>query len=177
MYFFTSDEHYGHTNIIKYCNRPFQGELAKEMDIAIMKNHNEVVTSSDTVVHVGDFSLINSFEIVYNNYIKNLNGNHIFIRGSHDNWMPKSYHEIWEKTINGQHIVCCHYAMLVWSRSHYGSWQLFGHSHGGLSHGSPVIIGKQWDVGVDNNNFYPVSFDQLVEIMKNQPDNFNLIKK
>ena len=36
---------------------------------------------------------------------------------------------------------------------------------------------KTRDVGVDNNNFYPVSFDQLVEIMKNRPDNFNLVKK
>ena len=34
-----------------------------------------------------------------------------------------------------------------------------------------------YNIGVDNNNFYPVSFDELVEIMKNQPDNFNLIKK
>jgi calcineurin-like phosphoesterase family protein len=62
--------------------------------------------------------------------------------------------------------------MRVWPRSHYNSWQLYGHSHGRLE-----PVGKQWDVGVDNNNFYPVSFDQLVEIMKNRPDNFNLVKK
>jgi hypothetical protein len=38
-------------------------------------------------------------------------------------------------------------------------------------------IGKQWDVGVDNNDFYPVSLPQLKEIMKTREDNFNLVKK
>ncbi|KKL16922.1 hypothetical protein LCGC14_2490690, partial [marine sediment metagenome] len=62
-----------------------------------------------------------------------------------------------------QFIVVCHYAMRRWERSHYGSWQLYGHSHGRLE-----PIGLQHDVGVDNNNFYPVSLIELVEIMKHR---------
>ena len=170
MYFFTSDEHLGHGNIIKYCKRPFQH--VKEMDEEIIKRFNEKVTKDDITIHGGDFSLHSQMRFVLEKYVSKLNGNHIFIRGSHDKWMDKMYHEILEKTINGQVIVVSHYAMRVWPRSHYGSWQLYGHSHGGLP-----PVGKQWDIGVDNNNFYPVSFDELVEIMKNQPDNFNLIKK
>lgn len=174
MLFFTSDEHYAHKNIIKYCGRPFKDEI--ENDETIITRHNERVKVGDTTIHAGDFTLIPRADVVFRKYVSRLNGNHIFIRGSHDRWMNGTYHEIWERTINGQVIVVCHYAMLVWPRSHYGSWQLYGHSHGGLSHGSPVVMGKQWDVGVDNNNFYPVSFDELVEIMKTRPDNFNLIK-
>jgi len=49
---------------------------------------------------------------------------------------------------------------------------LHGHSHGGLN-----PIGKQYDIGVDNNNFYPISYEQLRIIMKDKPDNFNYIKK
>jgi calcineurin-like phosphoesterase family protein len=58
--------------------------------------------------------------------------------------------------------------MAAWPRSHYNSWQLFGHSHG-----KRWTQGKQHDVGVDNNNYYPVSFDRIVEIMKERPDNPN----
>jgi len=58
--------------------------------------------------------------------------------------------------------------MRVWSRSHYNSWQLFGHSHGTLE-----PIGKQLDIGVDCHDFNPLSFDQVFKIMKSRPDNPN----
>ncbi len=41
MIFFTGDEHFGHKNVIKYCNRPFSD--VDEMDREIIKRHNEVV--------------------------------------------------------------------------------------------------------------------------------------
>lgn len=168
MYFFTADEHYGHNNIIKYCNRPFQN--VEEMDEAITNNHNKIVSKCDTTIHLGDFTL-EKYEVAQR-YIKQLNGSHVFIRGSHDYWMNKNYHEIWEKTVSGCKIIGCHYAMRTWAASHYNSWHIYGHSHGCLH-----PEGKSWDVGVDNNEFYPVSFDNLKEIMNNRPDNFNLIKK
>ena len=167
MYFFTSDEHYQHANIIKYCNRPFENVF--EMDKELIRRHNEVVKDNDIVVHAGDFMMGNKAFAA--KYIDQLKGSHIFIKGSHDRWL-KDAPQIWEKSIEHTHIVVCHYSMRVWPKSHYGSWQLYGHSHGGLE-----PIGKQWDIGVDNNNFYPVSFEQLKEIMKSRPDSFNLIKE
>ena len=166
MYFFTADEHYGHENIIKFCNRPFKS--VEEMDADIIERHNDVVSSNDIVVHVGDFTL--SKKNIAIEYLKKLKGNHTFLRGSHDRWLPKSAPYLWQEKIDGQIIVACHYAMRVWPKSHYNSWQIYGHSHGKLE-----PQGKQWDVGVDINNFYPVSFDQLVEIMKARPDNFNKV--
>lgn len=170
MYFFTSDEHYGHKNIIKYCDRPFKD--IDEMDREIIKRHNEVVKPGDTVIHAGDFALCRNPQ----SYISKLNGDHIFIRGSHDRWMGRSYHEIWERTINGISIVVCHYPMIIWGKSHYGSFQLFGHIHKGGRHQIP-LNGKQLNIGVDTNNFYPYSFDQIIQIMKDKPDNINLLSK
>jgi len=168
-YFFTADQHYGHFNIIKYCNRPFS--TLNNMDEVLIKNHNEVVQKNDIVIHAGDFAWVKTHADAQK-YIKRLNGNHIFLVGSHDKWMHKSKGQIWEKTIHGYFVVICHYAMRVWARSHFNSWHLFGHTHGGLE-----PQGKSWDIGVDNNNFYPVSFEQIKEIMKDRPDNFNLVKK
>lgn len=93
------------------------------------------------------------------------------MRGSHDYWLKDSAHELWSDYIDGQYVVVCHYAMRTWPKSHYNSWQLYGHSHGSL-----LPLGKQWDIGVDNNNFYPVSFEKIKEIMKKKPDNFNFIE-
>jgi len=169
-YFFTSDEHYYHYNAIKYCNRPFK--TIEEMNEELIKRHNEIVKSDDMVIHAGDFTLKNRIEA--EKIQLRLNGQHYYIRGSHDKWMDRTFHEMWTKTINKHHIVVCHYAMLVWPRSHYNSFLLFGHSHGALNN---IVQGKCYDVGVDSNNFYPVSFDQIIEVMKDKPDNFNLVKK
>lgn len=166
-YFFTADEHLGHTNIIKYCNRPFY--TGEEMDSVIIGRHNEVVGAEDLVIHAGDFTLRKELREV-ENYIRRLNGKHIFLRGSHDYWMDDSYHEIWEKEIDGHFIVVCHYAMKVWERSHYDSWQLFGHSHGKIEG-----VGKQMDIGVDTHNFYPYSLREIEDIMSKKKDNFNFL--
>jgi calcineurin-like phosphoesterase family protein len=181
MYFFTADEHYGHggktghEGIIKYCNRPF--EDVKVMDEAIIENSNNVVKKGDIVIHAGDFCWFKKYYVKDSSdcvaaYVDQLNGTHIFLKGSHDRWMPRNKSiQIWEATIEKQYIVVCHYAMRTWARSHYNSWQLYGHSHGRLE-----PIGKQWDIGVDNNNFFPVSFDQIKGIMEERPDNQNLIR-
>jgi hypothetical protein len=103
MYFFTADEHYGHRNIIEYCNRPFRH--VGEMDQTLIEKHNEVVGPKDTVVHVGDFSMTYNRRLIENAYIKRLNGNHVFIRGSHDYWLDQDpieidtgqVRDIWEK--------------------------------------------------------------------------------
>lgn len=163
MYYFTADEHHFHDNIIKYCNRPFKDVF--EMIDTIINNHNSMVTENDVTVHLGDFifgSRKDAQEIIYK-----LNGSHMFLMGSHDKW-NKNLPFLWEKRFNSDYIVACHYPMRSWPRSFYGSWQLFGHSHGRVK-----PVGKQHDVGVDNNNFMPVSFDQIKEIMSNREDNID----
>lgn len=166
-FWFTADEHYGHANIIDYCSRPFDD--VEEMDNTIIDRHNSVVLSNDIVIHAGDFTLAK--KEIAEKYIMCLNGKHVFLQGSHDRFLPENALMIWEKEIEGQQVVVCHYAMRTWRKSHYNSWQLFGHSHGSLE-----PIGKQWDIGVDKNNFYPLSFEQIKEIMLKRPDNFNLVK-
>jgi len=141
------------------------------MDEIIIGRHNELVRPYDTVVHAGDLCFSKSYQEVHIKYISRLMGHHIFLTGNHDYWMSKQQF-IWEKKIDDQLVVVCHYAMRVWNCSHFNSWQLYGHNHGKLD-----PIGKQWDIGVDNNHFYPVSFDEVKKIMKTRPDNSGLIKR
>ena len=56
--------------------------------------------------------------------------------------------------------------MRTWSRSHYNVPQVHGHSHGKLP-----SIGKQMDIGVDTNDFFPYSLKQIIKIMKTKENN------
>ena len=93
--FIISDTHFGHENIIKYCNRPFKD--VKEMDETLIKNWNEVVSNKDTVLHLGDFGLGNKEYIA--SIVNRLNGKKILILGNHDNWSEQTYRDM------GFHIV------------------------------------------------------------------------
>ena len=51
MIWFTSDEHYGHQNIIQFCKRPFLN--LEHMTERLISHHNEVVKPGDEVFHLG----------------------------------------------------------------------------------------------------------------------------
>ena len=86
MYFFTADEHYNHANVIKFMNRPFQ--TLTEMNVELVRRNNEIVGKDDFVIHAGDFCWKGSAEFI-RSLQKSLIGNHIYLRGSHDNWMNR----------------------------------------------------------------------------------------
>ena len=142
------------------------------MDNQLIQNFNQVVAPADVTIHAGDFCWLNKKEDVHKQYLSKLNGTHILLIGSHDHWQPNSAKYIWRKRIDGILVVVCHYCMERWECCHYNSWQLFGHSHGTLTREA-----KQYDIGVDNNNYFPVSFDKIKQIMATKPDNPNLLER
>jgi len=86
--FFTSDLHLGHTNIIRYCKRPFKS--IEHMNNTLIKKWNNTINPNDTVFHVGDFCIRSVLskgqgsKERYTDYLKRLNGNILLIRGNHD---------------------------------------------------------------------------------------------
>lgn len=77
---FTSDTHFGHQNIIKYCNRPFKD--VDHMNEVLIKNWNSIVDPDDTIYHLGDFAM--GPKDRWPSYIKRLNGMKLLVRGNHD---------------------------------------------------------------------------------------------
>ena len=71
-----SDTHFSHTNIIKYCQRPFH--TAEEMNNKIRDNWNKVVGKEDIIIHLGDFGFVDA------EFVDSLNGEIILIKGNHD---------------------------------------------------------------------------------------------
>lgn len=72
-----SDTHFGHENIIKYCNRPFSS--ATEMDEYLTEMWNQTVEDGDIVYHLGDVYFSNK------SILKKLKGRKRLILGNHDN--------------------------------------------------------------------------------------------
>lgn len=165
----TADLHLGHTNIIKYCDRPFSD--ANHMDQVLINNWNKMVAAEDTVYHIGDFTLGSEWDA--KQYISRLQGKIIFLPGSHDRWMknlrPHIHDDPWPFIIeqplievrhNNHWITMCHYAMRVWPKSFHGSLHIYGHSHGRMP-----PHGKSFDVGTDSHYFFPVNLNQVVTIL------------
>lgn len=165
MLFFTSDNHFAHRNIIKYCGRPYAS--ISEHDAALVDNWNSVVGDSDEVWILGDFSFADP-----RFYLDRLKGRKRLIRGNHDykNWkaMP------WEPPIvelrhEGRMLVLCHYPLMSWrASSHRHTYHLHGHCHGKLKHSGLAL-----DVGVDAWGYKPVSFEEVVRVLDAKRDVLN----
>ena len=159
----TADTHFGHNNIIKYCNRPFSS--VEDMDEELISLWNAVVRKNDIIYHLGDFSLKKSVD----EYLSQLNGQIKLVPGGHDYWLKKidlnKYKGKLEilplyKSIKvyGERVVLCHYPMASWEASFHGSLHLHGHSHGKMEK-----IPNRFDVGVDCNNFEPFNLECIIE--------------
>ena len=87
--FLIGDCHFGHRNIIKYCNRPFKD--VEDMNEQLIKNWNSVVGKNDTVYVVGDFALCGKQKII--EIGQRLNGRKRLVLGNHDQASVNTYRE------------------------------------------------------------------------------------
>jgi len=181
--YFTSDTHFNHANIIGFCSRPFKN--VNEMNEALIANWNRVVGADDIVFHLGDFCLGGSAE--WTNVLNRLNGKIYLIVGNHDmKNLRQSYYDRFEEIVMQKHIeignqkiYLNHCPFLCYGGAYKDTWQLFGHVHTSKNNTGKdasrlnMLFPTQYDVGVDNNNFTPVSFDQVKAIIQKQVEQFN----
>jgi len=159
--YFSSDLHLGHKSILKFQNRPFND--VEEMNHRIIHNFNSVVHTNDILYLLGDVTH-RIPESQANELIKKLKGRKILIRGNHDGDYDKSlFEEIYDyKEFNHEKIkfVLMHYPLMEWNRSrHNGSIHLHGHIHSNGNYNEENRNNGilRYDVGVDANNYFPVS--------------------
>lgn len=167
---FTSDTHFGHKGVLKYQDARSHFSSVEEMDEYLISEWNKVITPQDHVFHLGDFALCSTDRV--KELARLLNGNMHLVVGNHDAKAASvkkrfsSFRQIAEIAIDDpegrQEIVCCHYCLRTWNKSHYGAWHLHGHSHGSL----PRPAGPVLDVGVDCHNLRPISYWKVKELMR-----------
>lgn len=171
MNYYTADTHFFHTNIIKYCNRPFKD--AEEMNEKIIENFNSVLTDEDTLYILGDIGMgKNTTPADVARMLGRIKGKKILIAGNHDETLIKK--PVVREQLGGIHkqllikdatnyVFLCHYPMLHWDKSHNGSINLYGHIH---NTEPAFVVENSYNVGVDVCDFMPLTLDQIIEKYK-----------
>ena len=159
---FTSDLHFGHDNIVKYCDRPCT--VAEHTDF-IIESLNKHIKDGDTVYHLGDFSYgkkikFDDLKLI----LDRLNGDWQFIIGNHDNenqlkaLCQKTNHKVLgdyhSESIKGKTFIMFHYPIESWWNKKRGSIHLYGHTH----HNDMRKIENRYNVCFDRD-FKPYHVD------------------
>lgn len=199
MRWWTADEHYGHVRITELCRRPFASGAAgvPSMNAELVWRHNKLVAEEDEVTHLGDFALGKIDESLP--IVSQLNGEHVLVAGNHDRFSPAYGHEKVKREIWREHYLAAGFeeawpddegplvtaigAQMV-LLSHYpyagdpgydqrfaelrlrdtGAWLLHGHVHATWRQ-----RGRMINVGVDAWGGFPVSEEQIAELIEAGP--------
>ena len=166
---YTADLHLGHSNIIRFCNRPFSD--IGEMNKTLIDNWNARVREKDHVYIVGDLAYRSARSVT--GYLEQMRGIKHLIIGNHErSWMKQvnlsqyfaSIETMQEIRDNGRRVVLCHYPLATWPGKN--SYMVYGHIHNNKN-GSywPQIrsMERVLNAGVEINGYQPVTLDELIE--------------
>ena len=187
---YTSDHHFGHRNIIGYCDRPFAD--VEEMNIAMVERWNGLVGDDDEVWVIGDVAL-GDLHANLAEHVARLRGHKILVPGNHDRcWSGRKdgetcradYYQLggFERIVDApkpvrlgrKKVRISHFPYLLDEayglkfREHRptddGSWLLHGHIHEKWRQ-----RGRQINVGVDAWDFAPVPEDSIADLIARGP--------
>lgn len=179
--YFTSDPHFGHAAVIKYCHRPFDD--LDHMHRVLIANWNQRVKNTDTIYVLGDMALcpFKEFEPI----AKQLNGIKFLIKGNHDHYSYGQYQKLGFTVLEeakirlaGKTIRLSHFPYaLPWYKRLFafkselrfmdrrppkikGEYLMHGHTHMKYKR-----VGNRLHVGVDAHNFKPVSASEIESLI------------
>lgn len=160
-----SDPHFDHTNIIRYCNRPFNS--TRQMNEGLVGNWNMTVRDIDTVYFLGDMAYgRNRHPIDY--WLGKLGGEIFYIRGNHDS------DEITRATVipNRYGIQYGNYKFLLMHDPYrplgYDGWIIHGDKHNNHLDEYPLINQKNKTVNVSSElvHYTPLSIEKLISMIE-----------
>jgi calcineurin-like phosphoesterase family protein len=180
---FTADTHFGHANIIRYCDRPFAS--LDMMRTELVRRWNDVVAPEDRVLVLGDFALGRIEGTL--GVLAELNGVKDLLVGNHDRpfeadprrrvrWTARYLAAGFRSVVPGTigYTLAGRYPVLL------GHFPYEGDSHGKdrfadhrpFDAGLPIVhghvhtrwrlSGRQLNVGVDVNDYAPISEEDVV---------------
>lgn len=177
--FLTSDQHFFHGNIIKYCNRPWNsgkdsdGNIIvtqkdiEEMNEEMIMRWNSVVPNDGIVYHLGDIALGDRNKI--KEILPLLNGKINLIMGNHDTKSVEFYYECGFNRVYDHPILLKDFFILSHEPiSFLNKNSCFGNIYGHV-HDSDVY--KTFSVNsccvcVERHDYKPISLKYIIEKCK-----------
>ena len=157
-----TDTHFGHDNIIKYCNRP------ENFADIIVNNWNQMISENDTVIHLGDVAWNNeSLKI-----IEKLHGKKMLVLGNHD------HNSLYYYTNHGFDFVCNQLAMTMFGMDiifthkplifHEHDLNICGHLHGmiNIEGGNPC-----YSMAIEETKYKPLLLEYICNKLRPKLDN------
>lgn len=192
--YFTSDTHYGHHNICRATtNWKDADDKTRDfpsldvMNDVLVNRINETVGEDDILIHIGDWSfggfdniakfrnrlLVKNIYLFLGNHDHHIRRNRDGIQGYFTKVLSYDVVNIRRPHIDGHgkmekyQFAIMHYPIASWDGLNSGVPHLHGHVH--LPPHLKVADGRAMDVGVDGNNLYPYSLDEVLDIVSNRP--------
>lgn len=185
MIYFTSDWHFSHKNIVKFCptfRKPF--ENLDKMNDELIEFWNAAITPDDVVYNLGDVSFSHDLKEI-EKVLSRLNGKHHLILGNHDNLIKRhkerfltgvkndgnpmlsSINDYLKLTLKeSKHtLILSHYPIDEWDGCHKGYYHLHGHIHDRMA----KVKGKILNVGFDLHGRF-LTLADIDEFLKELPN-------
>ncbi len=162
-----SDHHFGHTNIIEYCDRPFTSP--GEMNGVLLDRHYETVDADDVLVHLGDVAMDMQHGDETIEYFERLGGD-VLIRGNHDVGLdpedaPFPVFDSCVLTHGEYQFYCTHRPEDV--PDEWDGWVIHGHIHNNDTDTYPFVAVDDQRVNVSSEllEYRPIALDTLTGLL------------
>jgi len=176
----TSDTHFNHVSICgptltKWDKGYRNFSSLQEMNDTIIDRLNMKVREDDILIHVGDVIMGHKPEVYLPQIMTRINCGEIhLVYGNHDDRIRTNpaLQELFTSvqselflSYHNEYFHFYHFPLGSWDKIGKGSMQLHGHCHGSYSR----TYGRQKDIGVDSNNFYPHLLDDIIQELNQIP--------
>lgn len=152
MIWLTADHHFGHRNVIRYCDRPFTDTLT--MQTALICNHNTYVSPNDLVYFLGDFSFHKTDHTQW--LLSQMYGEKILIKGNHDRLTKRKYLNVGFSEVKDRDYIDDTLLVHNPADNYFNCKCICGHVHEKWT-----IKDNCVNVGVDRWEFRPVSLEKV----------------
>ena len=169
---FISDTHFGHKNILRLNNRPYND--IEEMNRDFIEKWNNKVGKDDTVIHGGDVLFDTS---AGRKVLNELHGHIVLIKGNHDGRLLKdaqcrkhfdAIYDTYAVETDGKKIVVNHMPEIEWNGMYRGALLCYGHIHNNIENDTYWIMqdyrkDNAFNIGVDILGGEPCEIRDVIE--------------